>query len=476
MRWMRKPLKSMAASLLVAHLILNGAALAARSSFAVNARGGGFQSSPNTPNSDLNPAKPKMWKVTVRSLGPNDLGQVVIGPTNCPGKPVTLHGNIRAAAGRKIEYAWTVNGQPQGGNTPEFMFTPNNAGTFTVQVMISDVTPPPPPMQRPKHFPARCWNPPPPPPPPAPVTATTTVTIIEEPPTISSVTADPNTLACAADTTGAHTANLTVHATGSACGGNLSYKWTVSEGALANDTSQNATFDVSTLSFEAGVAAQAKTIAASVTVTDETGKAASQSNSLAVTCEPVWQRLDDVILAKDNARVNNCGKRILIDDAAPKMASGDYDIVLVGHRAADEQTDAEPIPGRRRGPLVPLDEQRTLNCAAVLSEGTATCAKVDPSRIRVDWVSTDQTSERKPGIWNFGSCCSAGAHRFADQCGGPRPPRRSLPRPAGYHGDAARGETNQAAARSPGQGTGLSKIDRHTGMNGGQSSLISASP
>jgi hypothetical protein len=53
-----------------------------------------------------------------------------------------------------------------------------------------------------------------------------------------------------------------------------------------------------------------------------------------VTCEPVLQRLDDVIFAKDNARVNNCGKRILIDDAAAKVASGDYDIVLVGHRAA----------------------------------------------------------------------------------------------------------------------------------------------
>ena len=48
--------------------------------------------------------------------------------------------------GRKIQYAWTVNGQPQGGNTPAFTFTPENVGTFTVQVTISDVTPPPPPM------------------------------------------------------------------------------------------------------------------------------------------------------------------------------------------------------------------------------------------------------------------------------------------------------------------------------------------
>ncbi len=339
-----------------------------------------------------------MWYVTVHSLGPNELGQAVIGPAHCLGKPVTLHANITPPAGRTIQYAWTVNGQPQGGNTPEFTFTPNNVGTFNVQLTISDVTPPPPPMQRPKHFPARCWNPPPPPPPPAPVTATTTITITETPPTIASVTAEPTTLACAANTTGAHTANLAVQAAGSPCGGNLTYKWTVSEGAVTNDTSPNATFDSSTVSFEPGATAQTKTITATVTISDETGKTASQSTSLAVTCQPVWQRLDDVIFAKDNARVNNCGKRILIDDAAPKMVSGDYDIVLVGHRAADEQTNAPPMPGRPRGPLVPLDEQRTLNCAAVLSGGTATCAKVDPSRIRVDWVGADQTSEPRPGI------------------------------------------------------------------------------
>ena len=105
-----------------------------------------------------------------------------------------------------------------------------------------------------------------------------------------------------------------------------------------------------------------------------------------------------MIFAKNNTRVNNCGKRILIDDLAPRMASGDYDIVLVGHRAGDEQTNAPRQRGGRRQPQRALDEMRTLDCAAVLSGGTATCGKVDPSRIRVDWVGTDQTSERRPGI------------------------------------------------------------------------------
>ena len=318
--------------------------------------------------------------------------------TMCQGKPVTLHANITPPSGRTIQYAWTLNGQAQGGNTPDFSFTPNNTGTFNVQLTVTDTTPPPPPMERPKKFPERCWTPPPPPAAPAPVTATATITISEMAPTISAVTADPNTLACAANTTGAHTANLTIQATPSACGGNLSYKWTVSEGSVTNDTSQNATFDASTVTFEPGATAQTKTITATATVTDESGKTASQTTTITVNCQPVWTRLDDVVFAKNNARVNNCGKRILIDDAAPRLASADDDIVLVGHRAADERENAPPTRGRRRGAPVSLDEQRTLNCAAVLSGGTGTCGKVDPSRIRVDWVGTDQTSERRPGI------------------------------------------------------------------------------
>jgi outer membrane protein OmpA-like peptidoglycan-associated protein len=137
-----------------------------------------------------------------------------------------------------------------------------------------------------------------------------------------------------------------------------------------------------------------------VTVTDEAGKTASQTTQITVNCPAQFVRLDDVIFAKNNARVNNCGKRVLIDNAAPQVASGDYDIVLVGHRDTDEQENVRAA--RRRGRHAPppnsLDEQRALNAAAVLSGGTGTCGKVDPSRIKIDWVGTDQTSESKPGL------------------------------------------------------------------------------
>ena len=320
--------------------------------------------------------------------------------TICQGKPVTLHANIAGPSGHALSYAWTVNGQAQGSDSADLTFTPNSTGSSNVQVTVTDKTPPPAPMERPKKFPVRCWVQPPTPPPAAPVSATATVTVADDTPQLSAVSASPTELSCAANP-GTHTAQLTGTATPAACGGNLTYKWTVSEGSVANDSSANATFDASTLNFEGGAQGQTKTVTATLTVTNETGKTASQTTTITVNCKPQFVRMDDVIFAKNNARVNNCGKRVLIDDAAPRMASGDYDIVLVGHRDNDEAATARAATtrrGRRAAAAAnALDEQRALNAAAVLSGGTGTCAKVDPSRIKVDWVGTDQGSESRVG-------------------------------------------------------------------------------
>lgn len=322
------------------------------------------------------------------------------GQTICQGKPVSLHSTASGPAGHTLKYAWTLNGQPSGTDSPDFTFTPNNTGDFNIAVTVTDTTPPPAAPERPKDIPVRCWVQPTPPPPPAPVSATTTLTVADAAPTISSVSASPTTLSCAADKNGTHTATLTASAQASACGGNLSYKWTVSEGSVTNDTSANATFDSTSLNFEGGAANQTKTVTATVTVTTETGKTASQTTQITVNCPPQWVRLPDVVFAKNNDRVNNCGKNVLIEQAAPRVAQGQYTIVLVGHRDTDEKENATPARGRgrRRTPANPLDEQRALNAAAVLSGGGGTCASVDPSRIMVDWVGTDQSSETQPAL------------------------------------------------------------------------------
>lgn len=298
--------------------------------------------------------------------------------TLCQGKPITLHATASDPLGHALTYAWKLNGAPSGTNSADFSFTPNNAGTFTVEVTVTDST-----------TPSRA------------VTAGPATLTVQEyvEPQLTSISASPTALTCAADTTGTHTANLSGQATGSACGGNLTYKWTVSEGSVTNDTSPNATFDASSLNFEGGAQGQSKTVTATLTVTDETGKSVSRTTDITVSCPPQFVRLPDVLFAKNSARVNNCGKRVLIDEAAPRMSSGDYDIVLVGHRDADEQANAPArARGRRRAAGHALDQERTLNSAAILSGGGGTCAKIDPGRIKVDWVGTDQTSTPEPGL------------------------------------------------------------------------------
>ena len=220
-------------------------------------------------------------------------------------------------------------------------------------------------------------------------------------PQITSVTATPTSMSCSSNTAGTHTASLIGQATGSACGGSLAYKWTVTEGSVTSDSSLNATFDASSLNFESGGQAQSKTVTATLTVTDETGQSASQQTTVTVDCPPQFKRLSDIVFSKNNARVNNCGKRILIDQAAPQAGTA-YDVVLVGHRAADEGANA---PGRAREGKSKsatatrlLDEQRVLNAAAVLTAGRGTCANLDLSQVKVDWVGTDSISAPDPGL------------------------------------------------------------------------------
>ena len=315
----------------------------------------------------------------------------------CAGTPVTLHANI-PAADRKLAYAWTVNGQAQSSTTPDLTFTPSG-GTSNVQVTVTDTTPLPPPMERPKKFPVRCWVQPPAPAPISPVSATASVTLNTAGPTMGSVSASPSTLAFNGE--GPRTANLAGLAQSSPCGGNLTYKWTVSEGTLTNDSSPNASFDASSLSFEQSAQAQSKTIVATLTATDATGKTVTGTTNITVNYTPQWVRLDDVIFGKNNTRVNNCGKRLLLEDAVKRMAGGDYDIILVGHRDTDEEQKA--MAGKKKGRKAAagpdLDEARVLNTAAILSGGggTGTCGPVDVARIKMDVVGTDQTSESRTG-------------------------------------------------------------------------------
>ncbi|HXF27307.1 MAG TPA: outer membrane beta-barrel protein [Bryobacteraceae bacterium] len=282
----------------------------------------------------------------------------------CQGRAITLHSTASDPVGHQLKYAWKVNGQEQSSETADLQLTPDHPGSYTIEVTASD--------------PAtnRTGTP-----------ATTTINVAEyKEPTATACTATP------AELNVGDKAQLSMTGAGSDCS-TINYKWTVTEGTVTGETSANAEFDSSSVQFQPGAQAQTKTVTATGTVTDDQGKSASCTATLTVKSSPKAQRFADIVYAKDSARVNNCGKRVLLEELAPKAADPDYDVVLVGHIDQDEAT---PARGRRRAHE--LDRERVMNAAAVLSAGKGICAKIDPSRIKIDWVGTDQTADFQPGL------------------------------------------------------------------------------
>jgi flagellar motor protein MotB len=252
-----------------------------------------------------------------------------------------------------------------GGNSPELQFTPDRAGSYSIVLETS--------APNTEGMAVRSAK-----------SNTLSINVQEyRAPSVAGCSAVP------AQLNFGDTARLSATGTGSACS-SITFKWTTSEGTLGNDTSANASFDSKTVRFEQGGKIQAKTVNVRATVTDDRGATASCNTQIKVDYIPSAIRFSDLIFSKGSARVNNCAKRILLEEAAAKAADPDYEIVLVGHFDQDEIA-------KGKKPTT-LDMERVKNAYAVLTAGTGTCGKVDTSRIKVDWVGTEQTSAFQPGI------------------------------------------------------------------------------
>jgi outer membrane protein OmpA-like peptidoglycan-associated protein len=318
-----------------------------------------------------------------KDLGPLNAGRLDAGTgTLCQGRAITIR-SVGASdpAGRQMTYKWKVNGQPMGGNSPELQFTPDRAGNFMVEL---DVEAP-----NETGLPVRTAK------------ANTLSLNVQEykAPTITGVQAVPAQLAYGQQ------AKLTAQATGSACS-EIRFKWTASEGTISNDTTANAVFDSKAVRFEQGGKIQSKTVTVTGTVTDDRGATATATATIRIDYTPEVIRFSDLIFSKGSARVNNCAKRILLEEVAAKAADPDYEIVLVGHFDQDEA-------GTARRPST-LDRQRVLNAIAVLTAGTGTCARVDSSRIKADWTGTAQKASFQPGV------CGTSARSATEERAGSR--------------------------------------------------------
>ena len=89
-------------------------------------------------------------------------------------------------------------------------------------------------------------------------------------------------------------------------------------------------------------------------------------------------RLPDVLFPANNSRVNNCGKRILLEQLRSYVERDPTGtVVLVGNTSNDE-TAAN------------LAMQRAMNSAAVITAGTGVCLSVPQSHVQISAPGADQ--------------------------------------------------------------------------------------
>ena len=293
----------------------------------------------------------------------------------CANTPVAFTATVESVAPNHTpSYRWTVDGQNAGTNSTSFSYTPTGGGSHTIGLTVLDnIT------QLTKQA--------------APVTLTVNE---HSAPTITA-NADKTDLQVG------DKAMLYPHPQAGNCPGTLSVAWAASDGSVSGV--DPATFDSSTVAFDSNnPGSQTKQVVVTATVTDSAGGTASAPVTINVSKQPVAVRQDDIIFPTSNSRVNNCGKRLLIDVVYPALTSGqyqNYDVVLVGHMG-NEPPVREPRGRRRRGAAAASADfatERAMHTAEILASGLGICPKpgIDPSRIRISTVGPSQGADfRKP--------------------------------------------------------------------------------
>ncbi len=301
-----------------------------------------------------------------RALGALNPGSITASATTvCPGDAVRLSSNASDPEGHQLTYQWSVNGSNQGGGGAQYTYTPSASGDYQIGLHVVDASDA-----------SRSGN----------ATGVSIHANSYSAPAVSGVTANPSTL------DRGQTSALHVTAAGSDCSGRLTYSWAAAEGTVSG-SAPDAQFDSSSVAFNEGDRSrpQSKQVRVTATVTDSKGGSASASTNVTVNFAATIRHFGDILFPKDSARVNNCGKRVLIEQLYPLLAGNpNFDVVLVGHIDSSEAPSGKSRRGRD------LDKNRVLQTAAVLSGGGGTCSSLDPSRIKGSWVGATQDTPSLP--------------------------------------------------------------------------------
>jgi outer membrane protein OmpA-like peptidoglycan-associated protein len=311
---------------------------------------GGTSTSYSVPTSSASGAQNVTVAVTP---GPSEATSAPF--TTSPGHTYHLTAEAPALGNREATYQWLVNGQPVAGATGSSYDMPES-GTATVAVRVTAKN--------------------------APVTSTPANFNVNPlaPPAVN-FAVNPSTIPYSS---GPVTLNATT--TPGPCSGNVTIRYS-GEGVTGNTFNPGSVtgFDMSNR-----LRPQTKTVTLTATATDAKGQTATRTTPITVTLDPEARRLDDVVFPNRSARVNNCGKRLLLEELTPMLRNDPgAKVILIGHRDQRER-------GSRATNA--LDTTRVINAAAILSAGRGICPSLDLSRILMKTAGTDQSATPRPAL------------------------------------------------------------------------------
>jgi hypothetical protein len=263
----------------------------------------------------------------------------------CQGETMSL-ASVLSANHSDVGYQWTVNGQPAGhGSTLEFGGSSAAPGTYSVAVTAS----------------GNAYQ---------PATSNATIAILEQRPPTGTIQANPVELAAGQRST------LSANFEGQCCAPIGAPAFSASAGSVSGNE-----FDSSGVAFDpSDHSEQRRVVTITAKATDRCNNEGTATTSITVIQKATAAsvRLPDVLFPAGSSRVNNCGKRVLLEqlrtyferDPAGKA-------VLVGHNATNETAPN-------------LAEDRARNAAAVITAGTGICLSLPADQVLVSAPGPDQ--------------------------------------------------------------------------------------
>jgi hypothetical protein len=235
---------------------------------------------------------------------------------------------------------WMINGEPTSqAQRLEFGSTGRDPGTYKISLKVT----------------ADGYN---------DASADTTITVLGYTPLSGTLVASPSEILVG------EKATLSARFTPGQCGGALGpVAFSAAEGSISGDQ-----FDAAGVQFPPpGSSEQRKTIAITAKVADERGSGSAQATLIVKQPALVAARqLPDVLFTQNSDRVNNCGKRVLLEDLRTlENSDPSGKVVFVGHAGESERSKD-------------LDLKRALNAAAVISAGKEVCTAFPASQIFVN--------------------------------------------------------------------------------------------